>query len=50
VHPLSFLIIQKSTQKTNKKMMAKTIPGETKRGKPKKGQKTHNLKGLKRRK
>ncbi len=29
--------------------MARTIPGETKRGKPKKGQKTHNLKGSKRR-
>jgi hypothetical protein len=28
--------------------MAKTILGETKRGRPKKGQKTHNLKGPKR--
>jgi hypothetical protein len=30
-------------------MMAKIILGETKRGRPKKGQKMHNLKGPKRR-
>ncbi len=29
-------------------MMAKTIPRETKRRRPKKGQETHNLKGPKR--
>ncbi len=39
---------KQTTQKTNKKMMARTIWGETKRGRPKKGQKTPNLKGPKR--
>jgi hypothetical protein len=36
------------TQKTNKRMMARTFPGETTRGRPKKGQKTHSPKGPKR--
>jgi hypothetical protein len=36
------------TKKPNKRMMVKTIPRETKRGRPKKGQKMHNLKGPKR--
>jgi hypothetical protein len=37
-----------TTQKTNKNMMAKTIPREIKRGRPKKGQKMLSPKGPKR--
>jgi hypothetical protein len=38
---------KQTTQKTNKRTMARTIPGETKRGRPKKGQKMHSPKGPK---
>jgi hypothetical protein len=41
---------KQTTQKTNKRTMARTIPGEKKRGRPKKGQKMHNPKGPKKRK
>jgi hypothetical protein len=51
LHPYSITIFSQqffSTQKTNERMMAKTILRETKRGRPKKAQKTHNPKGPKR--
>jgi hypothetical protein len=38
---------KKKTQKINKRTMVRTIPGETKRGRPKKGQKMHSPKGPK---
>jgi hypothetical protein len=38
---------KQTTQKINKRTMARTIPGEKKRGRPKKGQKMHNPKGPK---
>jgi hypothetical protein len=43
------LVLQKKKKPPNKKTMARTIPRETKRGRPKKGQKRYNRKGLKRR-
>jgi hypothetical protein len=46
---LNYCVI-KTIQKTNKRVMARTILGETKRGRPKKGQNMHNPKGPKKRK
>jgi hypothetical protein len=42
------LMLVPLTQKINKRTMARTIPGETRKGRPKKGQKTHSPKGPKR--